>query len=88
MPRELTLIAAFGPGENKAHGHVDPASKRAIEQAGDSPVRLTGPETHRKYVLVGADVYDRLLEQEERREEGAVLRLARKNAKARLMEGE
>jgi hypothetical protein len=56
MSRELTLIAAFGPGETKAHGLVDPASKRATEQAGDSPVRLTGPETHRKYFLVSADV--------------------------------
>ena len=60
--------------------------KQAIEQAGDSPVRLTDPETQRKYVLVSADVYDRLLDQEDRREQEAFLRAAKKNAQARLME--
>jgi hypothetical protein len=67
-------------------GTLTPELKRAVEQAGDSPVRLTDPETHRNYVLVRADVYDRLLEQEERREQEAFLRVAKKNAKARLME--
>ncbi len=67
-------------------GTLTPELKRAIEQAGDSPLRLTDPETHRNYVLVSADIYDRLLEQEERREEEAFLRVAKKNAKARLME--
>jgi hypothetical protein len=68
-------------------GTLTPELKRAIEQAGESPLRLTDPETHRSYVLVSADVYDRLLEQEEeRREQEAFLRVAKKNAKARLVE--
>ena len=61
---------------------LTPQLKQAIEQAGDSPVRLSDPETHRHYVLVSADVYDRLLEQEERREQQAFLRAAKKNAKS------
>jgi len=65
---------------------LTPELKHALEQAGDSPVRLTDPETHRNYVLVSADVYDRLHEQEERREQEAFLRVAKKNARARLME--
>lgn len=65
---------------------LTPDLKRAIEQAGESPVRLTDPETHRDYVLVSADTYDRLLEQEERHEREAFLRQAKRNAKARLME--
>jgi hypothetical protein len=67
---------------------LTPELKQAIEQAGNTAVRLTDPETHRNYVLVSADVYDRLLEQEERREEEAFLRVAKKNARARLLEDE
>jgi hypothetical protein len=63
---------------------LTPELKQAIEQAGDSPLRLVDPETHRNYVLVSADVYDRLVEQDERREQEAFLRVAKKNAKARL----
>ena len=66
---------------------MTPELKRAVEQAGDSPVRLTDPETHRTYVLVSAEVYERLLvDEEDRREQAAFLRAAKKNAKARLME--
>lgn len=66
---------------------LTPELKRAVEQAGDSPVRLTDPETHRTYVLVSAEVYERLLrDEEDRREQAAFLRAAKKNAKARLME--
>jgi hypothetical protein len=66
---------------------LTPELKRAVEQAGDSPVRLTDPETHRTYVLVSAEVYERLLrDEEDRREQEAFLRAAKKNAKARLME--
>ena len=66
---------------------LTPELKRAVEQAGDSPVRLTDPETHRTYVLVSAEVYERLLrDDEDRREQAAFLRAAKKNAKARLME--
>ncbi|MBV8078576.1 MAG: hypothetical protein JO284_19360 [Planctomycetaceae bacterium] len=65
---------------------LTPELKRAVEQAGDSPVRLTDPETHRTYVLVSAEVYERLLrDEEDRREQAAFLRAAKKNAKARLM---
>jgi PHD/YefM family antitoxin component YafN of YafNO toxin-antitoxin module len=60
--------------------------KRAVELAGDSPVRLTDPETHRDCVLVSAEVYERLLDEEDRREQEAFLRAAKKNAKARLTE--
>ncbi len=65
---------------------LTPELKQAIKQAGDSPIRLTDPETHLNYVLVSADTYDRLVEQEERREQEAFLRVAKRNAKARLME--
>ena len=65
---------------------LTPELKRAVEQAGDAPVRLTDPETHRNYVLVSADIYDRLLNQAEQREQEVFLRAAKKNAKARLME--
>lgn len=65
---------------------LTPELRHAIEQAGDSPVRFTDPETHRGYVLISADAYDRLLDHEERREQEAFLRAARRNARARLME--
>ena len=45
---------------------LTPELKQAVEQAGDSPVRLTDPETHRAYVLVSAEVFDRLLLDDER----------------------
>ena len=63
--------------------------KRAVEQAGDSPIRLTDPETHRHYVLVSAEIYEKLLlDDEDRREQAAFLRASKKNAKARLREDE
>jgi len=66
---------------------LTPELKQAVEQAGDSPIRLTDPETHRSYVLVSAEVYERLLlGEEDRREQAVFLRAAKKNAKARLME--
>jgi tetraacyldisaccharide-1-P 4'-kinase len=46
--------------------------KQAVEQAGDEPVELTDPQTHTAYVLVRADVFQRmkaLLEEEEDRRE-------------------
>jgi hypothetical protein len=61
--------------------------RQAVLQAGGSPVRLIDPETHRAYVLVSAEVFERLLlTDEDRREQAAFLRTAKKNAKARLME--
>jgi hypothetical protein len=66
---------------------LTPELRLAVEQAGDSPVRLTDPETHKAYVLVSAEVFERLLlVDEDRREQAAFLRAAKKNAKARLME--
>jgi len=66
---------------------LTPELKQAVEQAGDSSIRLTDPETHRSYVLVSAEVYERLLlGEEDRREQAVFLRAAKKNAKARLME--
>ncbi len=67
---------------------LTPELKHAISQAGDSPVRLTDPETHRDYVLVSAEVYEQLMDREVRREQDAFLRTAKKNARARLMEDE
>jgi hypothetical protein len=61
--------------------------KQAVEQAGDAPVRLMDPETHRAYVLVSAEIFERLLlSEDDRREQEAFLRTSKKNAKARLME--
>ncbi|HLZ09576.1 MAG TPA: hypothetical protein VKT80_13360 [Chloroflexota bacterium] len=34
--------------------------RREVRAAGDTPLRLTDPETLREYVLVRADVFDRL----------------------------
>jgi hypothetical protein len=66
---------------------LTPELKQAVEQARGSPVRLIDPESHHAYVLIDADVYERLLgDEEERREQAAFLRAAKKNAKARLME--
>ena len=67
---------------------LTPELKQALEQAGDSPVRLMAPETHRAYVVVSAEVFERLLlDDEGRREQALFLRAAKKNAKARLIRG-
>jgi PHD/YefM family antitoxin component YafN of YafNO toxin-antitoxin module len=64
---------------------LTPELKRAVEEAGDSPVRLMDPQTHRAYVLVSAEVYDRMLmEEKDRLEQAAFRRTANKNAKSRL----
>ena len=39
---------------------VTPELRRAIEQAGDVPVRLEDPETNRSYILIRAEDYERL----------------------------
>ena len=45
------------------------------------------PETHRAYVHVSAEVFERLLlDEDDRREQSAFRQAAKKNAKARLME--
>lgn len=79
------------PGRSRARKNpldtLTPELKRAVEQAGDSPVRLTDPETQRTYVLVSAEVFERLQrDEEDRREQEAFRRAAKRNAKARLSE--
>jgi hypothetical protein len=47
---------------------ITPEQRRLLEQAGDAPVRIADAETDREYVILRADVYDRmrhLLEEEE-----------------------
>jgi len=65
---------------------LTPEPKRAVEQAGDSPVSLLDPETHRTYVLVNDKVYERLLDGEDRREQAAFLRASKTIAKGPLKE--
>jgi hypothetical protein len=68
---------------------LTPELRHAVEQAGDSPVRLMDPETHRAYVLVSAEIFERLLADEEDREDQATFRrAAKRNAMARLLEDE
>ncbi len=62
---------------------LTPELKQAVEQAGDSPVRLMDPETHRAYVLVSAEVFERLLAEEGRREQDVLPRVAKANDTAR-----
>jgi hypothetical protein len=77
----LRLCAKSGPIPDT----LTPELKQAVEEAGESPVRLTDPETHRMYVLVRAELFERLMDEEERREQAAFLKVAKKNAKARMM---
>jgi hypothetical protein len=68
---------------------LSPELKQAVEEAAGAPLRLMDPETHRSYVLVSAEVFDRLiLDDVEQREQAAFLRAAKKNARARLLEDE
>ena len=39
---------------------LTPEQRREIEKAGDEPVRLSDPETHAEYVLLKAEVYERI----------------------------
>ena len=34
--------------------------RKAVEEAGDQPVQIIDPQTNRRYVLLRADVYERL----------------------------
>ena len=38
---------------------LTPEQRRLVEQAGDQPVRIEGPEMHEAYVLIRADLYER-----------------------------
>jgi hypothetical protein len=47
---------------------ITPEQRQLIEQAGDEPVRISDAESNREYVLLSADIFDRmrhLLEVEE-----------------------
>jgi len=39
---------------------LTPEQRRLVEQAGDRPVRIEDPEIHQTYVLIRADVYERV----------------------------
>ena len=39
---------------------ITPELRRAIEQAGDSPVDLADPATNRRYVIIRAEEYERI----------------------------
>lgn len=39
---------------------ITPELRQAVEQSGEEPVRIEDPETHRRYVVVREDVYERL----------------------------
>jgi hypothetical protein len=39
---------------------LTPELRQEIEKAGEQPVRITDPETRNQYVLVKADVYDKM----------------------------
>jgi hypothetical protein len=68
---------------------LTPELKRAVEQAGDSPVQLMDPETHKGFVLISAEAYARLIvDTDQRHEETTFLRAAKTNARARLAEDE
>ncbi len=60
-------FAGLNHGEGDPMETLTPELKQAVEYAGDSPVRLMDPETHRAYFLVSAEVYERLLLDEEDR---------------------
>ena len=62
---------------------LTPELRQAIEQAGDSPVEITDPQTNTAYVLVRAEVFRRMQEildeEQDRREQDALLAISRKN---------
>jgi hypothetical protein len=39
---------------------ITPELRQEIEKSGDQPVRLSDPETHAEYVVLKAEVYERL----------------------------
>jgi hypothetical protein len=41
---------------------LSPELKRAVEEAGDEPVRVEDPETHTAYVIIREDLYRKLRE--------------------------
>jgi hypothetical protein len=39
---------------------LTPEQRQQVQQAGDEPVRLADPETQTEYVILKAEVYDRI----------------------------
>jgi hypothetical protein len=39
---------------------ITPELRKAVEQAGEKPVRIEDPESHAAYVLLKEEVYDRM----------------------------
>jgi hypothetical protein len=39
---------------------LTPEQRRLVEQAGDQPVRIEDPDMHQAYVLIRADLYERV----------------------------
>jgi PHD/YefM family antitoxin component YafN of YafNO toxin-antitoxin module len=70
--------------------HLSSELRQAIEQAGDAPVEITDPQTNTAYVLVRAEVYRRMQEiledEQDRREQDALLARSRKHRLAWLEE--
>jgi hypothetical protein len=60
---------------------ITPEQRQAVAQAGDSPVELDDPQTGLTYVLLRADIFlklrDLLEDKEDRREHEAWSKLAR-----------
>src|SRR5262249_36492806 len=53
---------------------LSPERRRAIGQAGDQPVPIVDPETHQTYLIIKAEVYDRLRVARRGRDRPLVLR--------------
>jgi hypothetical protein len=60
---------------------LTPELRRAVEQAGDQPVEITDPRTNASYVLVKAEIFNRmkekLEEEQDQREKDAWAKLGR-----------
>jgi hypothetical protein len=39
---------------------ITPEQRRLVEQAGDAPVRIADVETDREYVILRAEIFDRM----------------------------
>jgi hypothetical protein len=69
---------------------LTPEQRQAVEQAGNSPVEITDPQTTTAYILLRADVFRRMQEiveeEQDRREQDALLARSRKNRLAWLEE--
>jgi len=69
---------------------ITPEQRQAVLGAGDSPVEIADPESNTSYFLVRADVYRKMQEllddEQDRREQDALLAMSRKNRLAWMKE--